>query len=135
MTTAIYIYGVENATRMDRTFAEKIAGEITLSDVPGQTIKKWRDIFEISQQTRRLIRAATTILLFIGMWATWNDVLPAFEKLGEHELYHLAEDPYETRNLASQAEMQPKLVGLAERIRRWQARTGDTTETDITEAV
>jgi hypothetical protein len=55
--------------------------------------------------------------------------------LGEHELYHLAEDPYETRNLASQAEMQPKMVGLAERIRRWQARTGDTTETDITEAV
>lgn len=35
---------------MHRTFAEKIAGEITLSDVPGQTIKKWRDIFEVSQQ-------------------------------------------------------------------------------------
>lgn len=35
---------------MHRTFAEKIAGEITLSDTPGQTIKKWRDIFEISQQ-------------------------------------------------------------------------------------
>jgi hypothetical protein len=54
--------------------------------------------------------------------------------LGEHELYHLAEDPYETRNLAGQAEMQPKMVDLAERIRRWQARTGDTTETGITEA-
>jgi arylsulfatase A-like enzyme len=54
--------------------------------------------------------------------------------LGEHELYHLAEDPYETRNLAGQAEMQPKMVDLAERICRWQARTGDTTETDFTEA-
>jgi putative transcriptional regulator len=29
--------------------AEKIAGEVTLSDKPGQTIKKWRDIFGVSQ--------------------------------------------------------------------------------------
>ncbi len=29
--------------------AEKIAGEITLSPKPGQTIRKWRDIFKISQ--------------------------------------------------------------------------------------
>ena len=35
---------------MHHTFGEKIAGEITLSDTPGQTIRKWRDIFEISQQ-------------------------------------------------------------------------------------
>ncbi len=29
--------------------AEKMAGEITLSDNPGETLKKWRSIFEISQ--------------------------------------------------------------------------------------
>lgn len=29
---------------------EKMASEITLSDHPGLTIKKWRDIFDISQQ-------------------------------------------------------------------------------------
>jgi len=29
--------------------AEKMAGEITLSDNPGETMKKWRSIFEISQ--------------------------------------------------------------------------------------
>jgi len=29
--------------------SEKIAGEITLSPNPGQTIRKWRDIFDISQ--------------------------------------------------------------------------------------
>ena len=29
--------------------AEKIAGEITLSPKPGQTIRKWREIFKISQ--------------------------------------------------------------------------------------
>ena len=31
------------------TLAEKIAGEIALSPKPGQTIKKWREIFNISQ--------------------------------------------------------------------------------------
>ena len=31
------------------TLAEKIAGEITLSPKPGQTIRKWREIFKISQ--------------------------------------------------------------------------------------
>jgi len=29
--------------------SEKIAGEITLSPNPGQTIRKWRDVFNISQ--------------------------------------------------------------------------------------
>ena len=29
--------------------AEKIAGEITLSPKPGQTIRKWRTAFDISQ--------------------------------------------------------------------------------------
>lgn len=29
--------------------AEKMAGEIALSESPGRTIKKWRDIFEVSQ--------------------------------------------------------------------------------------
>lgn len=29
--------------------SEKIAGEITLSHKPGQTIRKWRDIFQVSQ--------------------------------------------------------------------------------------
>ncbi len=31
-------------------FQEKIAGEITLSERPGQTLKKWREIFQISQK-------------------------------------------------------------------------------------
>jgi arylsulfatase A-like enzyme len=45
--------------------------------------------------------------------------------LGEHELYQLVEDPYETRNLAGQPEMKPRMEELAERICRWQERTGD----------
>lgn len=31
------------------TLSEKIAGEITLSPKPGQTIRKWRNVFDISQ--------------------------------------------------------------------------------------
>ena len=31
------------------TLAEKIAGEITLSPKPGQTIRKWREIFNLTQ--------------------------------------------------------------------------------------
>lgn len=35
---------------MELTIYEKIAGEITLSEQPGLTIKKWREIFGVSQQ-------------------------------------------------------------------------------------
>ena len=31
------------------TLSEKIAGEITLSPKPGQTIRKWRSVFGLSQ--------------------------------------------------------------------------------------
>ena len=31
---------------MSHELAEKIAGEVTLSGKPGQTIKKWREIFD-----------------------------------------------------------------------------------------
>ncbi|UCF50783.1 MAG: helix-turn-helix domain-containing protein, partial [Thermoplasmatales archaeon] len=34
---------------MKNALSEKIAGEITLSPKPGQTIRKWRSIFGISQ--------------------------------------------------------------------------------------
>jgi arylsulfatase A-like enzyme len=47
--------------------------------------------------------------------------------LGEHELYNLNEDPFETQNLAgpARAALMRDLVG---RIRAWQDRTGDTIE-------
>jgi len=35
---------------MHRNLAEKISGEITLSDNPGATMRKWRETFGISQQ-------------------------------------------------------------------------------------
>jgi len=49
-------------------------------------------IFEMSQQTRRLIGAVATILLVVGIWYLWSDVLPAFAKLGEYRLHGVGEE-------------------------------------------
>ena len=35
--------------KIKNTLSEKMAGEITLSPKPGQTIRKWRSVFDISQ--------------------------------------------------------------------------------------
>ncbi len=45
--------------------------------------------------------------------------------LGEHELYHLSDDPLELRNLFWQSSLQPVARRLLERVRAWQKRTGD----------
>ncbi len=45
---------------------------------------------------------------------------------GEHELYDLRIDPMETQNLAATPEMNDVMQNLVARLRRWQARTGDT---------
>jgi arylsulfatase A-like enzyme len=44
---------------------------------------------------------------------------------GEHELYHLAEDPCETTNLYFQAGHENKVAELTGKITDWQARTND----------
>ncbi len=46
---------------------------------------------------------------------------------GEHELYNLNEDRFETQNLAGPARAS-LMRSLADRIRNWQERTGDTVE-------
>ena len=35
--------------KIKNALSEKIAGEITLSPKPGQTIRKWRNVFKITQ--------------------------------------------------------------------------------------
>jgi arylsulfatase A-like enzyme len=47
--------------------------------------------------------------------------------LGQHELYNLNQDPLECRNLAHNPEHGPRMRELADRIYRWQERTGDST--------
>jgi arylsulfatase A-like enzyme len=47
---------------------------------------------------------------------------------GEHELYNLRDDPFETRNLHGRKEYSQIIDSLAERIRRWQDRTNDAVQ-------
>lgn len=61
-------------------------------ETPESKVKPEQTIFEMSQQTRRLIAAATTILLVLGAWYIWKDVLPALTKLGTFELYKAGPD-------------------------------------------
>ena len=49
--------------RIKDRLAEKIAGEITLSPDPGRTIRKWREIFEISQiELARVLGISPSVL-------------------------------------------------------------------------
>jgi arylsulfatase A-like enzyme len=52
-----------------------------------------------------------------------------YSPAGEHELYDLTQDPYETRNLVSQPGQHTRIQSLAKRIRRWQAQTKDSIST------
>ncbi len=56
-------------------------------ETPENKIKPEQTIFEMSQQTRRLIAAVITIVLVVGAWYIWRDVLPAMAKLGTSQLY------------------------------------------------
>ncbi|MBN1359506.1 MAG: mechanosensitive ion channel [Sedimentisphaerales bacterium] len=67
--------------------AEAVVTAIKVGEPAAVKAKPEQTIFEMSQQTRRLIGAVTTIFLAVGFWYTWNDVLPAIEKLGTISLY------------------------------------------------
>ena len=47
------------------------------------------------------------------------------------KLYNLQADPRETENLALKPELRPKMEELANRIRDWQKRTGDTIDLPV----
>ena len=62
-------------------------GQAPSGEMPETVAQPEPTIFEMSQQTRRLIGAVTTIFLVAGFWYLWEGVLPAFAKLGEYPLY------------------------------------------------
>ena len=39
-----------NSTNVQKQLSRRMAGEIVISDQPGQTLRKWRDIFKLSQK-------------------------------------------------------------------------------------
>lgn len=53
---------------------------------PQSQNKPDKTIFEISQQTNRLINAAVFIITLIGLWYVWQDVIPALGTFGEIQL-------------------------------------------------
>lgn len=53
-------------------------------------------------------------------------------ELGEHQLFHLREDPFETRNLVDAPDQQGRIRDLRQRLAAWQERTGDP-GTQVTE--
>jgi potassium efflux system protein len=48
-------------------------------------------IFQLSQQTRQLIDAVTGVLLLVGIWYIWDNVLPALAMIGRHPLWTLGD--------------------------------------------
>lgn len=67
----------------------KETGSAENLNIPQQTQNKpEKTIFEISQQTNRLINAVIFILALIGLWYVWQDVIPALSKLGEFKLWN-----------------------------------------------
>jgi len=78
-----------------------------MSEAEPQTQKaKAKDetsIFQISQQTRRLIDAITVLLPAGGIWYVWNDVLPALGALAETRLWRMGADQVVTFGSLSMA--------------------------------
>ena len=50
-----------------------------------------------------------------------------YSTIGQHELFCLAEDPLEMRNLAADSAQRPRMEDMLGRIKAWQRRTGDVT--------
>lgn len=71
---------------------EKLSQEESALVKESQQSKAKEDtsIFQISQQTRRLIDAITVFLPIGGIWYVWNDVLPALGELAKNELWRMS---------------------------------------------
>ncbi len=79
----------------------------------------WRDMASEEEIVRAIGDPVRTVVTPEGWKYTWSTI-------GEDELYHLGEDPYETRNRYRVPGHEEIVADLRARIRRWQERTGDT---------
>lgn len=55
-------------------------------------VKPEKTILEMSRETRRLIGVVTTVLVVVGLWYIWGEVLPAFAALGRTALWKAADE-------------------------------------------
>lgn len=90
-------------------------------DVIGQPsiLPVWRETATEEEIVTALGDPVRTVITPEGWKLNWSSI-------GEDELYNLTEDPYETRNLYAEPGHEEVIADLKDRIRRWQARTGDT---------
>ncbi|MBN1972196.1 MAG: mechanosensitive ion channel [Sedimentisphaerales bacterium] len=77
----------EAAARQDIIETNGLGGSDNSSSSQQNLNKPEKTIFEISQQTNRLINAAVFILTVIGLWYVWQDVIPALSSLGDITLW------------------------------------------------
>ena len=78
----------EEAAALQEANEAKEPGSPETTNIPPQTQNKpEKTIFEISQQTNRLINAAVFIITVIGLWYVWKDVMPALTKIGDFKLW------------------------------------------------
>jgi arylsulfatase A-like enzyme len=107
-------------TPPDDVFVEWNGHNNGLGDVIGRvSIPEWmRDLAPEEQIVAAITDPVRTVIAPDGWKLNYSP-------LGEHELYNLNEDPWETSNLAPRPEMHAQIEILVDRIRRWQERTGD----------
>jgi arylsulfatase A-like enzyme len=97
--------------------AGDVVGKTAIEEVPDH-LKPFGSVEDLSAAIRDPVRTVVTP-------EGWKFVC---SPRGEHELYDLGRDPYETTNLAVDAAQRPRMIELQGRIRAWQERTGDTVE-------
>jgi arylsulfatase A-like enzyme len=130
--TLLDILGSQTPQRMDgKSLFPAMKGEAGLehNDVfiewnakGGEDNKSMFDEYRKGEWRERLEQALLADIRTIVTPDGWKLCLSA---CGEHELYHLAEDPCETTNLYFQVGHEGKIAELTEKIADWKKKTGD----------
>lgn len=111
----------QDVTHTEDVFVEWNGHNNGFGDLIGQvSIPDWMRKYASQEEIRAAITDPVRTVITAEGWK-FN-----YSLLGEHELYNLNDDPWETRNLARDAQYKSLMRELAGRIARWQERTSDT---------
>jgi len=80
---------LERDKRLAAAAEQRAKGEdVSTSVEAGEVgVKPEPTIFDMSQQTKHLINVVTAVFAVVALWYLWNDLLPAFTRLGQRELW------------------------------------------------